>query len=352
MPNRLKTALKIVAFFALGAGILYLLFNNLNSAYLEQCRLDGVAEADCSLLKKVIADFAGADVFWLTAMLAAFTFSNLSRAARWLQLVEPLGHRARFANAFWTIQLGYFANLGFPRAGEVVRAGSFSKYEKLPMEKAVGTLVIDRLMDFVCLFLVMIIGVIFEGKTILEFIEKQRAATGGEAGGLFSKKGIFMIVLLFAASFSIIFFNRKKIAENAFFQKLKTIALGFFDGLKSVLKLKNPGLFIGHSLFIWLCYFLQTFFCLKAFGPTADLGASAALMVFIFGTLGVVIPSPGGMGTYHLLAMAALSIYGVSRWDSFSLANISFFSIQIFYMIALGLASLVVLPAINRKPKN
>jgi len=98
-----------------------------------------------------------------------------------------------------------------------------------------------------------------------------------------------------------------------------------------VFQVKNPGLFLLYSVGIWVMFYLQCWLNLKAFPPTAHLGASAALMVFVFGTLGFVIPSPGGMGTFHALCIAGLTLYGISGSDGFSYANIAFFAVQIFY---------------------
>ena len=95
-------------------------------------------------------------------------------------------------------------------------------------------------------------------------------------------------------------------------------------------------------------YFLMTYVCFFAFEPTAHLSATVALVVFVFGGWGIVIPSPGGMGTYHFLATTALGFYGIAGDDGFSWSNISFFTIQIGCNISVGLLALVLLPIINR----
>jgi LPXTG-motif cell wall-anchored protein len=145
-----------------------------------------------------------------------------------------------------------------------------------------------------------------------------------------------------------LFIFRKKLARLPVFQKVSRLLKGFWDGLRSVGRMKNPGLFAVLSAGIWLMFFLQCWLNLKAFPPTAHLGAGAALMVFVFGTLGFVIPSPGGMGTFHALAIAGLALYGIGGGDAFSYANIAFFAIQIFYNIVAGLLALILLPLINK----
>ena len=106
---------------------------------------------------------------------------------------------------------------------------------------------------------------------------------------------------------------------------------------------------ITEYVLIWAMYYVMTVFALQSFAPTTDLPLVVGLVVFVFGALGIVIPSPGGMGTYHALVIAALSLYGVSGDDGFSLANIAFFSINIFCNILFGILALILLPIINRK---
>ena len=115
----------------------------------------------------------------------------------------------------------------------------------------------------------------------------------------------------------------------------------------SIRNLENPPLFIFYSIMIWVAYYLMFYMYLPAFSPTAHLGFTVALMIFVFGTFGIVIPSPGGMGSYHFLVMAALALYGVTGSDAFSFANFSFFATH-FCNIILGLVAVIFLPTINK----
>jgi uncharacterized membrane protein YbhN (UPF0104 family) len=340
-----KKILQFILFLALGASILALVFNSQNKAFHEQCRLDGVPDAQCSLMDKLWNDFSTVHLGWLFAVILAFTVSNVFRALRWQMLLNPMGYSPRFSNAFLTILLGYFANLGLPRMGEIIRAGSLSRYEKIPLEKVMGTLVIDRLMDFICLGLVVGLAFVFEGQTLVHFFEQQK---GGEQ----SQGGISWLTLFLAASalgFLVLFLFRKKLLELPLAKRLTSLLIGFWEGFKSVFKLKNPSLFLAYSVGIWLMFYLQCWFNLKAFPPTEQLTASAALMIFVFGTLGFVIPSPGGMGTFHALCIAGLALYHINGGDAFSYANIAFFTIQIFYNLVGGVVSLLLLPLLNKK---
>jgi len=344
MDNMFKKAIQFLLFFGIGATILYLVFRSQNAAFMEQCRLDGVPEDQCSLTDKLLGDFSTVHVGWLLMVMLAFTVSNILRALRWQMLLEPIGYQARFHNTFLTILLGYFANLGFPRMGEVIRPGSLARYEKAPLDKVMGTLVIDRLADVVCLGLVVGLAFLFEGTTLLNFINANRQSAA-PTGGI-SLSWILLLTGLIMLGAGYMF--RARLQELTLVKKGLEVVKGFWEGLRSVLKLRNPVMFTVYSLGIWVMFYLQCYLNLLAFPPTAHLGAGAALMVFVFGTLGFVIPSPGGMGTFHALCIAALALYGINGGDAFSYANISFFAIQIFYNIIGGVSSLVLLPVLNK----
>ena len=263
-------------------------------------------------------------------------------------LIRPLGYQPRFINGFFTIMLGYFANLGFPRLGEVLRPATFSRYEKVPFEKVMGTVVIDRMADVLSLLVVIGLAFLFEFNRILDLIRTLNAdGENPEGAGLpmwfwgLLVSGILGLVGL------IVFWNRLK--QIPLFERLLTIIEGFAEGLKTVLQLDRPMLFILHSLNIWFMYYLMNYFGFLSFGPTEHLGLMAALMVFAVGTLGIVIPAPGGMGTYHFVVVAVLTaFYDIANGDAFSFAMILFFAVQVGCNVLFGLLSLVVLPIINR----
>lgn len=351
MSSNIKKTLQFILFFGVGITILGLVFRNQNAAYQAQCRMDGIPPGECSLMEKLIHDFSTVHAGWIFLVIAAFTLSNMFRAWRWQMLLEPLGYRVSFANSLLTILLGYFANLGFPRMGEVVRAGTLSRYERIPMERVMGTLVVDRLMDFLCLALVIGLAFLFEAGTLWTFIHGNRA-TGGSGESLLSNPKLWGILAIFVLAAVLVLAFRRKLLQWPLFQKIANLVEGFWDGLRSVFRLRHAGLFLAYSVGIWVMFYLQCVFNLKAFDPTAGLSAGAALMVFVFGTLGFVIPSPGGMGTFHALAIAGLALYGISGSDAFSYANIAFFTVQIFYNIAAGVLALALLPVLNRNRRQ
>lgn len=346
MKKHFLTALKVLLFFGLGFAILYLVYRSQNIAFQEQCRLDGIPAEDCSLLQKIWIDFQHANLFWLVLVVFAFLVSNVSRAARWIMLIRPMGYAPRKINAFLVIMLGYFANLGLPRLGEVVRAGVFARYEDIPAEKVMGTVVTDRAIDFLSLLIFLAAAFLLEFDLLWGWlVENVRWDRFGIDLDTWIRVGIIGFLILLA----LVWQFRKALLQSVFIKKVIRLLHGFWEGIRTVGQVDRPGWFLFHSVNIWLMYYLMAYLCFFAFEPTSSLSPVAGLMVFVFGSFGIVIPSPGGMGTYHFLVIAALALYGISGDDAFSLANIIFFTIQVFGNILFGIIALILLPIYNRE---
>ena len=345
MKKSLLNLLKSVLFIGFGVLILYLVFRSQSEAYQAQCAIDGTPADECSLLDKVATDFSGANYWWLLLVLLCFCISNLSRSIRWNMLLEQLGHQPRLINAFLTINLGYFANLGVPRLGEVLRPTTMARYEQLPVEQVIGTVAVDRMIDVLSILIVSALAIAIEFDVLWGFLTN--------TPGIREKLAAFAewipgLALAAAIGLGLVWYYRWPLLNSRPGQKLLEILRGFWKGIKTVGRLRRTGWFVFHSINIWVMYFLMTYFCFFSFGPTANLPATAALVTFVFGGWGIVIPSPGGMGTYHFLAQTALTFYGVPPADGFSFANIAFFSIQLGCNVLIGLLAVILLPVINR----
>ena len=347
MKKHLRTILFVIVSFTIGFTILYFLYNKFNADYIEQCIEDGIPLTDYPLRDKLYNDFRSVNIFWILVMLATYTLSNISRALRWKMLFKSIGYNPKISNTFFSVMVTYFVNLFVPRMGEVARAAAMKKFEDIPVEKAMGTIVVDRIMDVICLLCIVGIAFLLEYDTLWNWLKQEvspdklaQLTTLMIGGGIAS---VFAIIL--------IFIFKTKIQSFSIYKKIEKILLGFWEGLLSVKTLDNPALFIFHTIFIWSMYFLMNYFGFLAFAPTENLTLTVGLMVFVFGAFGIVIPSPGGMGTYHWLVIAALGLYGINKYDAFSFANISFFSIQFFCNILMGIASVILLFLLNKNYK-
>lgn len=345
----LTDLLKFLLFLGIGLSILFYLYYRQEKAYQEYCTIEGIAAEACDFLGKIISDFKSVNYYWIGLVLLCYVISNVSRTARWFQLIKPLGHQPRWINGFGSIMIGYFANLGIPRIGEVIRAGTFSRYEKMPVDKVMGTVVVDRIVDAVTLLSVIGLAFLLSFQDIWGAIQAaQQANANAEEASTFPF--LFWIGLGGLALVLFVgFIFRQQILASALFKKVWDFALGLKEGILSIRHLERPWLFLFHSVTIWLMYYLMTYIAFFAFAPTAELSPIAGLLIFVFGALGIVVPSPGGMGAYQGLVMIPLIyIYSMQEADAFSFANILFFSIQIGANVLLGLIALLVLPLVNR----
>lgn len=344
MNGKLANVLKFLGFLSIGVVILTLVYRNQDAAFQAQCVLDGIPTDECSFLNKLAADLSTVKWIWLGATLFAFLISNFFRAWRWQQLIEPLGKKVYFWNAFWSVMIGYFANLGLPRMGEVVRAGLLGRYEGIPVEKVMGTVVVDRILDVVMLLVIIGLAFFLQWETLSNFVMESRGTAEGTSGfGQLLAIGLGVLVI---GVVLLVWFLRK-FSHIGFVKKITSLAKGFAEGLRSLTKVRSKPILLFNTLGIWACYFGMAFLPFFSFPPTAHLGVDAALMVFIFSALGIVIPSPGGMGSYHLMVVQALALFSIAGDDAFSFANIMFFTLQIGANVLFGIIGLIVLPMLN-----
>lgn len=352
-----KSIAKFIVFLSVGLAIMYFVYSNQAAAYELECQCDTGKSCTQTLYQKIMHDFRGANPFWLGGIILAFMVSNVSRALRWNQLIEPLGYRPRVVNTFFATMIGYMVNLALPRAGEIAKPAVVTRYEKVPLDKLVGTIVVDRVFDVLMLLVVTGLTFLLQFQYLYEFlfganqpsVECAYPMTEANDQATIPWFLLFQIgvgVGLFALM--VILVKWKTIKETQIAQKILELLRNFASGIQTVFKLKRPGLFIFHTLVIWLMYYLMLYLCFFSYGPTVGLSPTVALLAFTFGTFGMVIPSPGGMGTYQIAVTAALVIYGVGEADAFAFSNIMFFTITLFANILFGILGYIVLPLYNR----
>lgn len=286
---------------------------------------------------------------WLVLVIFLFMVSNISRARRWVLMLQPMGYKPKFLNSLFSIMIAYFTNLGIPRSGEFIRAGTMSKYENISFEKLMGTIVLDRIIDFISLFIVIGIALVWQRHIFYDYLLENMNLYEKLA---FLKSGTAIIAMIVLLALSIlVFVKRKTLLNSGIGKKITGLVKGFIDGLLSIKNIQKPWEFLFHSIVIWVMFFLMTYLCFFSFEPTSYLSAGAGLVSFMFGALGMVFPSPGGMGSYHFLVQECLYLYGIPKADGFSYAMIAYVTISLFATAFFGLLSFIMIPIYNRKRK-
>lgn len=333
--SRIFSYLRFVLFLSLGIFLFYYVFKSQQEIYREQCLQNPDKAGNCSLWAKLIEVIKKLDRVLIALVMLGFVISNGMRARRWVIMLKPLGIHAGFWETFWAVHLGYFANLALPRMGEIARAGALSRRLHSPLEKILGTIITDRLLDLIVLCLFTCLGFFLQTKVLYEFMSQK-------ANISLWHLMILSLVGLLGLAFILFLFRTDKF-YHPFIEKIKSKLGGFKDGITSALKSEHPVEIIVLSFGIWALYYSMTILGLKAFAPTAGISLVQGLIVFILGGLSMIIPTPGGIGPYHYLTMSALGIYGIQSIDGFSYANLSFIVVQVITISVFGIIGMLVL---------
>jgi uncharacterized protein (TIRG00374 family) len=331
----LKNILKFAFFLGLGVFIAWWFVKDLDSESREQILLS-FRNANYGIVG--IALIIGVVSFWI-------------RAKRWQMQIESMNYFPKTKNVLMAVMVGYFANLAFPRLGEVVRCGLLDTHEKVPTAKTIGTVITERALDMICFFILLILVLVLQFSLLADyamenFTELYEKFTNPE----FIKTLVFLTVLGVSAFTFFIFFLRKKIAHTRLYQKMKELILHLWEGLISLKDIKKPGLFIIYTIALWVCYYLMAYIVFFAVKETAGLPPSSGLACLVFGTVGVIV-TPGGLGLYPVIIAATLNLYGVAETVGFALGWLIWTSQNVIIVLG-GLASLALMPIINQKNKN
>jgi len=329
MNKKIKNALKIILFFSVGIGIFYWVSK----------------DQDWDSLKTALSN---ANYTWIFVSLALGMLSHISRAIRWNLLIKPLGYKPRNINAFLAVMIMYLSNIAIPRSGELVRCGVMSKTENIPFTKLLGTIFIERVIDFVMLFIFLAIVLLTQMDVLFKLITNNPDIKENLDKLLSSTPLLIGIALFFILIIALIYFFKEKIKASSIYAKFQNIITQFSDGLKSVLKMERKFEFIAHSVFIWLMYFVMIYIVFWSFNFTENLSLLTGLTVFVMSAFGMVAPSPGGMGTWHFMVIETLFVYGVSKADAYAFAIASHSSMTIM-MIVFGVIAVILLPIVNKK---
>ena len=292
--------------------------------------------------------------FWIFASMAISILTYWIRAVRWNLLLKPMGYNTQTSSGFWAIAFAYFMNLTIPRSGEVARATSLYKMEKVPFEKSFGTVVLERVIDLLFLGLCFGLTLIFNYETFIKFVEigNKEKAHQPTAEPSFLKYYIALGVFVFGIGLIAIFW--KKITKTNFFSKVKNFLLGLWEGIKSISKLEKRGLFIFYSFALWFCYFLMTYLVFFAFPDTENFGVAEGLFLLIAGSLGMILPVSGGLAYPYVMSIAFSAVYlakggnqheGRAIGDYFGLI---LYIAQVISMIIFGLIAIYKIARIRR----
>jgi uncharacterized protein (TIRG00374 family) len=327
LKKGLKQTLEAVAFLALAVLLLWLSFKGIK-------------------LHDLWVSLSKAHYLWLLPAAIVSLLSFLIRARRWTLLLQPMGYNPRVVNAYHSVVTGYFANMIFPRLGEISKCAALGKKEKIPFDMLVGTMLVERTIDILTVVVLLGLTLISGSGAAGNFLSENVFTPAEEklSSSLGSVTIITIIIIVLVAGAVILFFTlRRKLSSFPMFRKLYSFADGIISGLKSIGKIKRKWEFMLLTLFLWICYLLMSFFPLLCFDSTSDLGLGGAMFVLVVGSFGMAAPVQSGLGAYHWIVSRGLLVaYAIPLEEGLAYATLSHES-QMILIAVFGALSLIAM---------
>lgn len=296
MNKKILSILKYIIFLGIGIFLMWWQLSKMTEAQKDQ----------------FIDSLKNANYLYIIPVTIMALLSHLSRAIRWKILIEPMGYRPSTVNTFYATMCGYFANTFVPRAGEILRCTLLGRYEKIPVTKLIGTILVERVFDLFCYFLIVVFTILIQIGTVSNFIKEslQNFTAKQQSVPVWMKLLIFLFVVAV-----IIFFLKwlfKKHAAHPHIIKLKGLHVGLKEGFYTIIHLRKRKTFIAHTLFIWSMYLMEIYVGFNALATTSSLGMGAALSILSLSTLAMII-APGGIGAFPVAVQQVLLIYHIDN---------------------------------------
>jgi hypothetical protein len=339
MKKTLGGVLKIGVPLALGVWLVFETYNELSADQRTE----------------LFAAFRQANWWWLVLSIAIGLLSHMSRAWRWRYLLEHLGHRVGFWNAYNAVMTGYFMNMLVPRAGEVSRGVMLYRAEGVPFEKGFGTILAERAVDMVMLLAIAGVTVALQWDNIgliQERITEYRAGQEPGEPSFFAAWGTWILVgVLLAGGVGFYFVWSRPTLRARVMDGIR----GFIAGLRSVFQTRHKGPFLLHTILIWVLYVAMFWVGFYALPTTAAVPPAGIMAGFIAGSIGIILVQ-GGIGVYPAFVALIVSIYmpaitdGAIRPDALAMGWL-LWAAQTVMLIGLGGLSLLLISR-KRTPSN
>ncbi|MCT8339643.1 flippase-like domain-containing protein [Flavobacteriaceae bacterium TK19130] len=278
--------------------------------------------------------FQKADYGFVALSVALSILSHMSRAYRWNYLLQPLGYRPHFLNNFMAISIAYLMNLFIPKSGEISRGVVINKYEGIPFDKGFGTIISERVVDLLFLFLLTLLALSLEFDTLYGFLTSEM-----EPQKIFYLLGAMVAV-------GIIFLAFLKLSNSTLRNKIVGFLKGLKEGVLSIFKMKHKIAFLFHTVLIWSLYLLSFYVALFALPETTNIPLGTIIIAFVVGSFSFAFTN-SGFGTYPVFVAGILALFGISLTAGTAFGWIVWSS-NIASIIVFGGLSFLFLPLFNK----
>ena len=316
MSKKLKSYIKILLPISIGIFCIFFSFRNISFTDFTKY-------------------FYEINYLWVFVGIFLGALSHISRSYRWKYLIEPLGYKLGFINSVLAVFSAYLINYTIPRAGDIARATMISKYEKIPLDKTLGTIVAERAVDVICILTIIATGLIFEFNRISEKLIS-----------LIENTEISVVIIYVGVIILILFVSNRVLRKSKYYKSILNFFSGIVEGLTIIFKMEKRVPFILHSIFIWLMYILMFWATSMAFFELHEVAFYQFMISFTLAAISIML-SNGGIGIYPLAVEESLGWYGVQSTTGLAFGWVSWLS-QTMMVIIFGGLSLFILPFINR----
>lgn len=320
MSYRFKKIIKTVLPLTLGLLLVWYSFYRLTPAQLST----------------TLSYVKSASPVWVGLSILLGLLSHFSRAWRWKYLLAPMGYQPRFINSLLTVLVAYLLNLGIPRAGEISRAAGIATYEKIPFNRAFGSIIAERVVDLIILFLLILIVIFLQTDDFLQFLIKKDISIQKIIG--------LAAILILTGSIGLYILKKSNLG---FIIKIRLFLEGIWEGFRSVKDTPHQLAFWFHSLLIWALYLMMFYVVMLSFADLSQLPFIAVLTAFVIGGLSMSATN-GGIGVYPIAIQQILITYGITEEVGLAFGWVIWIA-QTALVLVFGFLSFILLPVVNRK---
>lgn len=311
----LRKGLTTLVFFGIGLGLFWL-------------AMQGVEDPEA--LKR---DMRSAQWWGIAASFVMGYLAIVSRGLRWNLLLAPMGHHPSPARSVHAVAFSYFANAFVPRSGEVARCAALNQTDDIPVDQLLGTVITERVVDFLMLFGLVAFALLTNLDAFLALMQE------AQLPAMPTLIGACVVALVGCGA---LWWISQQQGRSGLLGKMAGFLQGIGTGIRSVLAMEKRGLFLFHTFFIWVMYFLMSYVLFKAIPAVSALGLTDAVLVMVAGGFGMVLPAPGGIGSYHWAVSLGFAAVGFSGDVGFAVANVVWLTQTAMIVLTGGLGYLML----------
>lgn len=331
MKKRLRTILQYLFFFGLGIFLIWWSVRGLTDDHKAHIR-SAVQEANYLLIIPVFG---------------IMILSHFIRALRWRLLIQPLGYQPTIRNTFFAVMIGYITNQALPRLGEFVKCTFLFRYEKVPVEKLIGTVILERIIDLLCLLVVFGITLYLQPGIYSDLMNAFFNTTTGEKADAIPGWVIMAVTLGIVLLAVLAWMLIKKKTLTDVFNLGKEILMRIWNGVSTIQHLKRRWEFLFYTFSIWFLYFIGGYVGFYALKETMHYGIPEAFSILSAGSVGMVA-TPGGIGAYAVLVQKTMQVYGLNEGTALAFGWLIWLA-QTSVILIGGFASFLLMPYLNKK---